>query len=98
MQQITKQQIIDILLSDKGSRHVILFDSTKQIRNFSENIGYELKRQPTFSLDMNVRYRVTPNMIQVNNTKIFFGLKKDELLLQSRYNEQEIFYYAEGNN
>ena len=94
----SKQEIIDILLSGKETRHILLFDTSKSLRSFCEMIGNELKNHPKFTLDMNIKYRLANNMIQVNKAKIFLGLAKDESLLSPQYKQQEINYYDKGED
>ncbi len=93
---INKDEVLNFLLSEpteenSRNKYVILFDSTRQLKNFSENIGKELHE--SIILHKSNPFRVSNNMIIVGDKTVLLGLKINDQLLLNHYSEEEVRYY-----
>lgn len=91
------KNVVDFLINgDKEkNRFVLLFDNSKQVREFSDRIGNDLKNDMQVKLSGDYKYRVQKNLLQVNDNKIYIGLKHDEDLLLNSYSEDVIRYFRD---
>lgn len=93
----SRKAVIDFLINGgkEKNRFVLLFDSTKQIRDFTDKIGDDLKNDIQIKLSGAYKYKVQRNLLQVNENKVYIGLKNDEDLLLNNYSEDVIRYYSD---
>ena len=91
------KNVVDFLISgDKDkNRLVLLFDNSKQIRDFSDVIGSSLKNDINVKLSGAYKYKIQKNLLQVNENKIYIGLKNEEDLLLNNYSEDVIRYFSD---
>ena len=94
-----KDQIINFIFENENSSKVLLlFDSTPEKNQFSNEIENKIKSHRDFIIDRKVPLRITNSVIDVNNKRIILGLKGHEEELVNHYENEEVFYYGEGND
>lgn len=88
-----KNDVLDFLLNEGQDKKVLLFEDSKTMRDFSNNVVEDLKARNNLIVATTNKFKVTNNIVELGGRKIFIGLKKDEVLLQNNYSQGDIVYY-----
>jgi hypothetical protein len=91
--ELTREQVVQYLVKGEASRVVLLFQSEIDRKRFVARLADDIRREPTFQPSRSQAFRVASNLAEVQNTKVIFGLKKDEPLLVQHYGADTIAYF-----
>lgn len=77
--QMNKEQVVEQLLSDtkEAKTFIIICEDSGKKRSVGMEIEEQLRADPKFSVDRNVKFRVTNNQITFNDKKVILGVEKD---------------------
>lgn len=92
---LNNDQVVDFLLDkNNDGKLMLLFEDSKSLKSFSNDIGKYLNSNKAFIADTK-KHRVRSNMVQVDDKIIYLGLKAHKDLLLNNYSEKELRYYKD---
>lgn len=99
MNNMSLQNLYDYLLEGINSMNkkviVLLFDNSNQKNKVANTVVEAIRKNPNFHINLKKPLLFQTNIIQVNNYKVYLGLKKDEKFLVNIYGKSSIFYYVQ---